>query len=64
MAEAKKPNVDFEDPAERPSLNDQGAGPAERAVLGTMGSGGMVRLAIMIAVFIVACGTLFYFLNN
>ena len=35
MANAEKPNVDFEDPAKRPSLDDQYSSPAERAVLGT-----------------------------
>lgn len=60
----RRPNVDFPDPAKRPSLDDQGAGPAERAVLGTMGMNGMIRIAIAILIFIVACGTMFYLWNN
>ncbi|SFV30206.1 hypothetical protein SAMN05216456_0944 [Devosia crocina] len=64
MADPDRPNVDFTDPAKRPNLDDQGAGPAERAVMGTMGSGGMVRLVIAIGVFIIVCGTMFYLWNN
>lgn len=64
MSEPEKPNVDFPDPAKRPSLDDQGAGPAERAVLGTMGMEGMIRIGIAILIFIVAGGTMFYFWNN
>ncbi|RYG58272.1 MAG: hypothetical protein EON56_00135 [Alphaproteobacteria bacterium] len=64
MAELRKPNVDFPDPAKRPSLDDQASGPAERAVLGRMGSGGVIRVAIAILVFIVLGGTLAYFLQG
>ena len=64
MAPSEKPNVDVEDPAKRPSLDDQYSGPAERAVFGTMGPGGMVGLFIAILVFIVVCGTAFYFANG
>lgn len=64
MADTDKPNVEFDDPAKRPSLDDQGSGPAERAVFGTMGMGGMVRFALAIAIFIVVGGTAFYFLNG
>ncbi|MCP8883712.1 hypothetical protein NIM87_09400 [Devosia sp. XJ19-1] len=64
MANTDKPNVEFHDPAKRPSLDDQGSGPAERAVLGTMGMGGVTRLAIAIVVFIAVCGTAFYLVNG
>ncbi|MBJ3783669.1 hypothetical protein [Devosia sediminis] len=63
MANPEKPNVDFDDPAKRPSLEDQYSGPAERAVLGTMGPNGMIGIFIAILVFIVVCGTAFYFVG-
>lgn len=63
MTRPEKPNVDFDDPAKRPSLDDQGSGLNERAVLGRMGSGGMIRIAIAILIFIIAGGTLAYLLG-
>ncbi|SMQ70145.1 hypothetical protein SAMN06295905_1796 [Devosia lucknowensis] len=64
MSTSKKPNTEFDDPAKRPSLDDQGSGPAERAVLGTMGPNGMIRLVVAILIFIVVGGTAFYFMNG
>lgn len=64
MATNEKPNVEHDDPAKRPSQDDQYSGPAERAVLGTMGPNGMIRLVVAILVFIVVCGTAFYFVNG
>jgi hypothetical protein len=60
----EKPNVEFEDPAERPSLKDQGRGPAERAVLGKSPATSMIRMVVFAVLFIVLFGTLFFFLNQ
>ena len=63
MSTPEKPNVEFEDPAKRPSLEEQGSGPAERAVLGEMGPGGMIWLAVGILLFLVVGGTVFFMLD-
>lgn len=59
-----KPNVEIEDPAQKPTLEDLGSGPAERAVFGKSGYGGMLRLLIGVVLFILVFGTLFYFLGR
>jgi hypothetical protein len=60
----EKPNVEVEDPAKRPSLEDQGRGPAERAVLGTSPATSLTRMVLFALLFIVGFGTLFFFLNQ
>lgn len=64
MPDPEKPNVEIEDPAQKPTLEDLGSGPAERAVFGKSAYGGMTRLVLIIALFILVFGTLFYFLNR
>ena len=61
---SEKPNVEFDDPAKRPSLEDQGRGPAERALLGESPAASMTRIILFAALFILGFGTLFYFLNQ
>jgi hypothetical protein len=64
MSTPEKPNVEFDDPAKRPSLEDQGSSPAERAVLGEMGPNGMIWLVVAILVFLVVGGTVFFMFNR
>lgn len=61
---SEKPNVEFDDPAKRPSLEDQGRGPAERALLGKSPAASMTRIILFAALFILGFGALFYFLNQ
>jgi hypothetical protein len=60
MPEPEKPNVDVDKPEEKPSLEDLGSGPAERAVFGRGPRTGALRLAIAVVAFIVLFGWLFY----
>ena len=59
--EPERPNVDIEDPAARPDLDELGGGKAERALLGRQGTAGFRRLLLALALFILVFGTLFYF---
>ncbi|GLQ55321.1 hypothetical protein [Devosia nitrariae] len=64
MREPEKPNVDIEKPEEKPSLEDLGRGPAERAVLGRDPRLSTLRIVGAIALFILVFGTLFYYLTR
>ena len=61
---SEKPNVEFEDPAKRPSLEDQVRDPAERALLGESPVASIARIILFAALFILGFGTLFYLLNQ
>lgn len=61
MTGPQKHNTEYDDPAGRLNLEDQNTGPAERAVLGHRGPGGMIGLGVAILIFIVAAGTAFFF---
>ena len=63
-ATPEKPNVEIEDPAKKPSLEDLGSGPAERAVFGHTPGTAVLRLVLGVAFFVLVFGTLFYFLNR
>lgn len=57
-----KPYVDIEDPAEKPSLEDLGSGPAERALFGSHGGmSGLFRFLVPLALFLLIAGSVFYF---
>ena len=45
-------------------LSDRARGPAERAALGKSPTGSMIRVVALVVLFIVAAGTVFYFLNG
>lgn len=45
-------------------LSDRARGPAERAALGASPTGSMIRIAAIVLLFVVAAGTVFYFLNR
>ena len=65
MSSPEKPNVEVEDPAKKPSLEDLGAGPAERAVFGSHGGmHGFVQFGIGIAALLLVFGLLFVYLLN
>ena len=63
-ATPEKPNVEFEDPAKKPSMEDLGSGPVERAVFGQTPRTAVFRLGLGLALFALVFGTLFYFLNR
>jgi hypothetical protein len=46
------------------TLTDRGRGPAERAALGEDPRGSIVRIIVIVLVFIVVAGTIFYLLLN
>jgi hypothetical protein len=63
-ATPEKPNVEIEDPAKKPSLEDLGSGPAERAMFGRSPGTAVFRVVLGLALFILVFGTLFYALNR
>lgn len=56
-------HVEYDDPTERPGIEELASGPAERAVLGRQGPWGFLALVVAILLFIAIVGTAFYFLT-
>jgi len=57
----QKPNVEYENPADKPSAAEMSGTPVETAMLGRQGPGGFLLMVLAIGIFVVVFGSIFYF---
>lgn len=60
---ADKPNVEYDDPAEIPSIARRASGRVSTAIFGRQGPLGFWLFTAAVALFLIAGGTIFYFLQ-